>query len=87
MTVDIARLALTVAGGAGMGLGQTVAVCGASASSSGEILLAGPMLAAFLAAEWRARAGGPRRGVMVTKPLTMIKGTLPRPVSFDPPDR
>jgi hypothetical protein len=25
--------------------------------------------------------------VMVTKPLTMIKGTLPEQVSFDPPDR
>jgi hypothetical protein len=25
--------------------------------------------------------------IMVTKPLTMIKGTLPIEVSFDPPDR
>jgi hypothetical protein len=31
--------------------------------------------------------GGPQIAVMVIKPLTMIKGTLPLTVLFDPPDR
>jgi hypothetical protein len=40
---------------------------------------------------WHQNAKSDRRGPqtagMVIKALTMIKGTLPLPVLFDPPDR
>ena len=50
----------------------------------------GPKLAALLVPKYlraKSERGGRRSEIVVAEALTMIKGTLPVPVLFDPPDR
>jgi hypothetical protein len=46
-----------------------------------------PKAAALLEPKCQVRRGGRKPEIMVSEALTMIKGTLPVPVLFDPPDR